>query len=53
MFVKELPHPAWTHEKTYGTMAQRVVINREGKARNWDINRFGFYKDVQSAALGL
>jgi hypothetical protein len=43
MFTRELTTPALTLEQTYGRIPLRVVINRDGKPRNSDIDRFGFY----------
>ena len=34
---------ALTLEQTNGAMPRRVFINRNGKTRNWDIDRLGFY----------
>jgi hypothetical protein len=43
MFTRERTTPALTLEKPYGLIPLRVVINRDGKPRNSDIDRFGFY----------
>ena len=31
---------SWTH---YGSMPQRVFIHHDGRARNWDIGRLGYF----------
>ena len=40
--------PALLLEQTYGSMPRRVSIYQDGKARNWDIGRLGYFNPLPS-----